>query len=333
MGRVLKLSLPSVEAYEALLARCKSKDARISVQHTAFYDTENEIFSAARYQVELTSEEACTETGKANLPSFVTLTGPKRLPTGQPMAMHSDTRDTVTMAVRSEMADAVRHCGGQFSPLDLLPVSSLSSAMKLLANGAPIIPNGAAYESTRTTVPFALRPSTMEALDVILTIDATRYMWAGESMEQWQVECECSSQPGQSLQRGLQRLLDEIGCKDCPPAMSKRRCHRHFRRAVQSRRRRLADVDLAPLRPIPVRPRPLLGSPVVMAPSRVSMSPPSSEVSVDATEVPSPCRLEARASVQSFEALRADWFITALLGVALAIAVCAAISRASQNDE
>ena len=236
MEAELKLRLPSRAAFEAL---CNSlaKGKRGVHQRNQFFDTSDEQLAGSNYHLRLRTEqcldpeEAAGERGERWI---VTAKGPKRPPTGAAASIAIRPEEEICVAA----ADAAAFQRGERCPLDALPASELTNAMRERAGGAPIALARVAFDNTRIGALVTLDTSA-GSLEVTLELDATTFEWAGESEEQWEVECEMPAEEAESLagpiEEAVQELLRDMCGHTCPPADGKLRRLKAFRRAAEAR--------------------------------------------------------------------------------------------------
>ena len=236
MEAEIKLRLPSGAAFAALCTR-HAPGKRGVLQRNEFFDTSDEAFASANYHLRLRSERDHDKpSGKEKF--IVTVKGPKVAPvSGSSIAIRPEEEVVVDAAT----AHSIRR--GDSSPLDVLPPSRLTAEMHVLANGQKAAYNGACFENTRVcaTVTLPASGALVITREVTLEIDASRFEWAGEREEQWEVECEIPAADAAALagpiEGALQTLLRGVcGGASCPPAKGKLTRLKHFRKAVEARR-------------------------------------------------------------------------------------------------
>ena len=238
MEAELKLRLPSGVAFTALCLR-HAPGKRGIKQRNQFFDTKSEALASSNFHLRLRTEQDQDRRGSGAEKFIVTAKGPKMKPKGAAAGSSIAIRPEEEVEVDATTAHAIQR---GTSPLDVLPASDLTDAMRALAAGQPIAFNGAAFDNTRvrTTVVLPASDTLGDARHITLEIDATRFEWAGESEEQWELECELPAAEATSLaapvEAALQALVrDACGCDACPPAQGKLSRLKKFRKKVELR--------------------------------------------------------------------------------------------------
>ncbi len=233
MEAEIKLLLPSRAAVDALCTAAGVKNKSGVHQLNEFFDTKDDAFSTANYHLRLRTESDLD--ARRSAPRYiVTVKGPKQ---AQSAGSSINIRPEEEVVVSAAVATACRH--GIESPLDSLPGSDLTRAMRLLAAGRLIsCENKPSFENTRVTAPITLALSTGRSRKVTLEIDSTRFECGDVVEEQFEVECELpaseASEIAGPVEEALQALLCEAVGSECKPAQGKMRRLKAFRKRAMA---------------------------------------------------------------------------------------------------